>query len=116
MDGQCYWFSTSTLSAKEVSPTAYLLSIYDEYISGYKDRSAIGDARIAAKLIALGNALTYIIVVDGQIVGTWKRTLRKGAVIIETNNFTQLTKAENRAVAAAADQYGAFLDLRVVLV
>jgi len=116
VDGQCYWFSTSTLSAKEVSPTAYLLSIYDEYISGYKDRSAIGDAGHAAKLVALGNALTYIIVVDGQIVGTWKRTLRKGAVVIETNSFTPLTNAENRAVAAAADQYGAFLDLPVVLV
>jgi hypothetical protein len=116
VDGRSYWFSTFTPSAKEVSPAAYLLSIYDEYISGYKDRSAIGDARLAAKLIALGNDLTYIIVVDGQIVGTWKRRLRKGAVVIETNNFTQLTIAENRAVAAAADRYGAFLDLPVVLV
>jgi hypothetical protein len=115
-DGQSYWFTTTTPSAKQVSPTAYLLSIYDEYISGYKDRSAIGDARLAAKLIALGNALSYIIVVDGQIVGTWKRTLRKGAVVIETNSFTRLTIAENRAVAAAADQYGAFLGLPVVLV
>jgi len=115
VDGQSYWFSTSTPSAKDVSPTAYLLSIYDEYISGYKDRSAIGDARHAAKLSALGNALAYIIVVDGQIVGTWKRTLRKGAVVIETNLFTRLTKAENRAIAEAAHQYGAFLDLPVVL-
>ncbi len=115
VDGQSYWFSTATPSAKDVSPTAYLLSIYDEYISGYKDRSAIGDARHTAKLIALGNALAYIIVVNGQIVGTWKRTLRKDAVVIETNIFTRLTKAENRAVAVAAHQYGAFLDLPVVL-
>jgi len=52
---------------------------------------------------------------DGQIVGTWKRTLRKGGVVIETNIFTRLTKAERRAVAVAAYQYGEFLDLPVVL-
>lgn len=116
VDGQPYWFSASRPSAKAVSPAAYLLSIYDEYISGYQDRSAIVDARHAAKLWAVGNALSYIIVVDGQIVGTWRRTLRKGEVTIETNIFSRLTKAERRAVAAAADKYGAFLGLPVVLI
>lgn len=116
VDGQTYWFSTLTPSAKGVSPTAYLLSIYDEYISGYKDRSAIGEAEVGAKLFALGNALSYVIVVEGQIVGTWRRTLRKDAVVIETNLFTRLTKAENRAVATAANQYGAFLQRSVVMV
>lgn len=116
MDGQTYWFSTSIPVKKNRSPTAHLLSIYDEYISGYKDRSAMGDAKHAEKLIALGNALNYIIIVDGQIVGTWKRTFRKGAVLIETNIFTSMTKAENKAVAEAAHQYGAFLDLPVVLI
>jgi hypothetical protein len=115
VDGQAYWFSTSTPSAKDASPTAYLLSIYDEYISGYKDRRAIGEAEVGAKLSALGNALSYIIVVDSQIVGTWKRTLRKDAVVIETNLFTRLTTAENRAVAVAAQRYGDFLQLSVVL-
>jgi hypothetical protein len=116
VDGQSYWFSTSRPSARAVSPSAYLLSVYDEYISGYQDRSAIVDPRHAARLWAMGNALSYIIVVDGQVVGTWKRTLRKGTVMIETNIFKRLTKAEKRAVAVAADRYGAFLELPVELV
>jgi hypothetical protein len=116
VDGQSYWFSTSRPTRKAVSPSAYLLSIYDEYISGYQDRGAIIDARHAARLWTMGNALSYIIVVDGQVVGTWKRTLRKDAVVIETNIFARLTKAERRAVAVAADQVGAFLELPVVLV
>ena len=113
--GQSYWFSTSNLAADNASPTAYLLSVYDEYISGYKDRSAIGDERSAALLGALGNALAYVIVVDGQLVGSWKRTFRKSAVIIEANVFTTLTPAQDQAVAAAAHRYGAFLGLRVTL-
>ncbi len=115
VDGQAFWFSTSTPSTKGVSPTAYLLSVYDEYISGYKDRSAIGEAEVGAKLRALGNALSYIIVVNGQIVGTFKRTLGKDAVIVEANLFSRLTKAENRAVARAAQRYGDFLERPVVL-
>ena len=115
VDGQTYWFPTTMTPAKERSPRAYLLSIYDEYVSGYKDRSAIGDAKLSAKLIAMGNALNYIIVVDGQIVGTWKRSVRKDSVSIETNLFTSLSKAEIRAVALAAQQYGEFLGLPIML-
>jgi hypothetical protein len=115
MDGQTYWFAPPAAAAGQQAPTAYLLSIYDEYISGYKDRAAIVDAEHAAKLIALDNALTAIILVDGQIVGTWKRTLKKATVVITTDIFTALTEAEHQAVVAAAHQYGAFLGLSVIL-
>jgi hypothetical protein len=64
---------------------------------------------------AMGNALQYVIILDGRFVGTWKRTLKRDAVIIQLNLFTQLTKAENQAIAKAAQQYGAFLKLPVVL-
>lgn len=115
VNGQSYWLPPSAPSARTATPTAYLLSIYDEYISGYKDRSAIVDASLGAKLSALGNALAYIILVNGQIAGTWKRTLKKDAVVIELNLFTRLANAEKRAVAVAAQQYGEFLELPVVL-
>src|SRR5262245_50797533 len=39
VDGQTYWFSESAPPPEPASPTASLLSIYDEYIIGYKDRS-----------------------------------------------------------------------------
>jgi hypothetical protein len=115
MDGKVYWLSLSTPTAKDASPSAYLLSVYDEYISGYKDRSATGSPETAAKLSAMGNALYYVIIVDGQIVGTWKRTLKKDAVVLEMNIFTPLTDAEEQAVTMAAHQYGVFLGLPVVL-
>jgi hypothetical protein len=115
IEGRSYWSSASTPAVTAASPTAHLLSIYDEYISGYKDRSAIVDAGHAAKLSALGNALSYVIIVEGRIVGTWKRTLGKGAVVIETNLFTRLTRAEKRAIAEAAQRYGEFLELPAVL-
>jgi hypothetical protein len=109
------WFSPASSPVKAVSPTAYLLSVYDEYITGYKDRSMIAMPEIVAKLFRMGAALTYVVVVDGQIVGSWMRALNKDAVVIEINPFTRLTKAEQQAVASAAQRYGEFLEKSVVL-
>ena len=115
VDGQEYWFLRPRTPINATSPTAYLLSVYDEYISGYKDRSAIDANHLADLFSAMGNALQYIIILDGQLVGTWKRSIRKDAVVIETNLLTKLSEAENQAVTLAAQQYGAFLELPVVM-
>jgi hypothetical protein len=114
VDGQAYWFSPSTPTAKDLSPTASLLPNYDEYIVGYTDRSASFDTRHATKLDARGNILfNYMMVIDGQIAGTWKRTLKKNTVVIEANPFTPLSEAETRALVASANRYGEFLDRSV---
>ena len=97
------------------APTAYLLSVYDEYIIGYADRSLIAAPEIAAKLFTMGNALTAVVVVDGQIVGTWRRILQKEAVVVTIDYWSHLTKPQLRAVAAAAQRYGEFLEKSVTL-
>jgi hypothetical protein len=115
-DGQTYWFSMSTPPAKDLSQAAYLLPNYDEYIVGYTDRSAVFDASHTNKLDPRGNVLfNHTIVMDGRVVGTWKRTIKKDAVMITPSLFTPLNEAETRAFAAAANRYGAFLDMSVNL-
>lgn len=109
--GEVYWRPQTTLAAPPPTPQAFLLSIYDEYISSYKDRSAMGEAEVGAKLMAMGNALTYIIVLDGQIVGTFRRELKRKNVIIELNPLRPLTGVEEEAVDAAAHQFATFLNL-----
>ena len=115
--GNTYWFSECMPVAKEMSLTAYLLPNYDEYVVGYGERRAVMDARHTKK-ISLWNSivLSPTIVINGRVVGTWKRTLNKNSVVIESKPFTPLTKAENRAIADAAHRYGAFLGVPVVLV
>ncbi len=114
IDGQEYWFSTSTTPANDLSQTAYLLPNYDEYVVGYTDRSTVFDASHTPKLDARGSVLAqHTIVMDGRVVGTWKRTLKKDAVILTPSLFTPLNEAETRALAASASSYGAFLNMAV---
>jgi hypothetical protein len=115
IDGQTYWFSPADPPAQGNAPSVYLLSIFDEYISGYKDHSTILDPKQLDRLMSQGNFLGYVIVLDGQIVGTWKRTFRKGTVVLQTNLFTALILAQNQAVIEAAQRYGEFLGRSVVL-
>ncbi len=112
---QTFWFAPSTLPAKSPTPQAYLLPNYDEYIS-YADRSAICDPAYAKQFYPRENSIfSHIIVVDGQIIGTWQRTVKKSAVVIERSTFRTLTPAEEEAVVAAAHQYAAFLNLPLML-
>lgn len=114
MNGQTYWFAESEPPGKKKIPTAYLLPNYDEYFIGFKDRSAIGE--VANRPGIKGNDPTvfaHIIILDGQIVGGWKRTLKKGVVLVEIHPISNLTKTEQHAIAEAAERYGQFLGLGV---
>lgn len=113
VEGQTYWFAGDPLSPRPPSPTAYLVSIYDEYTIGYKDRSAIGSPAVSEILVGMGNALQNVIILDGQIVGTWRREIRKDAAVVELSLLRLLTESEKLAVVAAADNYGEFLRLQV---
>jgi hypothetical protein len=114
-DGKEYWLGSSNQGAFRRSRTAHLLSIYDEYFSGYKDRSAVINREDASRLSAMDNALGYVVVMGGQVVGTWKRRFEKDIVVIKTAIFRQLSTAEDRAVKAAARTYGDFLGMKVLL-
>ncbi len=115
IDGQTYWRSRSRPTVQNSSPLVYLLPGFDEYLLGYKDRSASLDEPRYKKLTPTNGMLPPTIVIDGRVVGTWKRTFKKGAVVIASNPFTALTAAEGHAFAAAARRYGEFLGMPATL-
>jgi hypothetical protein len=94
-------------------PRVHLLSIYDEYVSSYRDRSAIVSPDHGHRLVHQGAALVWAIVLDGQIVGTWRRVLARDRVTIQPTLFVRFSRAERDALGAAARRYGAFLGLPV---
>jgi hypothetical protein len=114
IDGRAYWFTPSPPPEKESVPTAYLLPNFDEYMVGYADRSAVYDARHTATLDGRPDILSHhTMVIDGQIVGTWKRSRTRGGVVLEPSPFTARNEAELLALRAAAERYAEFLKLPV---
>jgi hypothetical protein len=104
-----YWMSKATgetLLADAPEPDVSLLPGFDEFVLGYKDRSAILDPEFSALIVPGNNGVFRpTVVIDGRVVGTWKRTSKKGQTLVEASPFTRFTSAERDAVDAVAERY-----------
>ena len=109
-NGRSYWFSPSAPRLRARPPGAAILPLYDEYLIAYKDRSA---ARVPAEwnLRVPSDPFMSPVIVDGKVVGGWKRTLTTSSVAITFTAFVTLNRTAQRAVADSAEAYAAFLGL-----
>lgn len=114
--GQDYWQARDAPGLqRHDTPGIFLLPGFDEYLLGYKDRSAVLAAEHAPKIVPGQNGIFLpTIVVAGLVSGTWKRTLRKNAVDIVLKSFTQGDNVEEGAIEAAR-RYSDFLGLPLLL-
>jgi Winged helix DNA-binding domain len=98
--GRVHAFRPPGRGIRSAEGFAFLMPDYDEYGMGYKDRSALGPP---AKL-----AYNRMIVVDGQIVGSWQRTFTGDSVSIETDYLVSLARAKLRLASQATLRFVAF--------
>lgn len=112
IDGTDYWFSEN--SDLPAAPLNYLLPAFDEYLLAYQNRAAVLTPAHAEKVVPGRNGIFKpIIVINGQVVGTWQRAIKKSKVIITPSPFDALSSAEKKAVEDAAQRFGEFLGLPV---
>ena len=105
---QSYWHAPAEqVENKDVS-TTYLLAGFDEYILGYKDRSACLEPQYSKHVMLPNGIFNQVIVLDGQIVGTWKRTFKKDTVEIQTYPFHPLPEFTQHPIALSARAYAKF--------
>ncbi len=99
IDGKEYWMKEDAPPRGGVDGSAvYLLPGFDEYLLGYKDRSAVLADADAPKIVPGNNGIFLpMIVVAGQVVGTWKRRIKKKAVEITLLPFQPLDHLEDAA-------------------
>lgn len=111
VDGKTYWFAERTPLAPRNEPIAHLLPAYDEYTNAYKDHSTLYDPRYSAQVIASAG---IVIVVDGVIVGAWKRVIERQRVVLRIRRFHELTPEQEQALDRAIERYSAFLAMPIV--
>ena len=92
-----------------VPRTAHLLPPYDEYLIAYKDRSAAMRAQFDQKSTAQKLVFYAPLVIDGVVVGGWKRVVEGNKLTISIKTLIQLSKSERRAVDLAGADYARFI-------
>jgi hypothetical protein len=113
VDGRTYWLSSST-GPHSRSRAAYLLPLYDEYLIAYKDRSAALDASRWSRIVSRA-PFSAPVVVDGQVVGGWKRTQARGTIVVTLMPFRSITTRTAAAIEDAVCAYGTFLRVKAEL-
>lgn len=108
IDGKTYWFTPSRPLPKRTGPIVHLLPNYDELLIAFKDRSAAFDPRVTPSANVLA---AHFVVIDGRIVGGYRRTLEKTEVAITARLLRSITAAERKALDAAAKLYAKSLGL-----
>jgi hypothetical protein len=86
-----------------------LLPAFDEYLLGWKDRGLAVAAEHRVKVNRGGGWLHPVLVVDGQIVATWRAAIESKQLRIDVVPFGPITTVAKRAVAAEAKDVAAYL-------
>jgi hypothetical protein len=107
INNKTYWIPDNIADIIPPKPKAYLLPTYDEFAIAYKHR----DELVNPQYLKQAGHVVFeaAIVVDDQIVGTWRRTITKNNVDINLNLFGKLSKTHAEAVAIAIKRYQKFL-------
>jgi hypothetical protein len=94
-----------------------LLPGFDEYVLGYKDRSAPMAADEELRVVPGKNGMFLgTVVVGGLVVGTWNRKTAGKRTVVTVTPFDRLSATRRREVERAATAYGRFLDSETTVV
>lgn len=113
IEGKVYLRPRTQPPVPHSAPTTFLLPGFDEYFLGYKDRTLVLDSQYSERVMTFNGIFRPTIVLDGQVVGTWQRMVKKKEVVLTLTPFAELGEREYEAVRAAAGQYSSFLNLPV---
>jgi len=114
IDGRTYWSAANDggTASRRAAPRAHLLQVYDEYVIAYRESRDLLDLDHLAGRLPGGQVMfLHAVILDGQVIGHWRRQITKTALIAETQLARALSDAEATAVEEAVARHGAFVGL-----
>jgi hypothetical protein len=112
-DSVTHYFARGLEPAPEI---AHVLPGFDEYLLGYQNRSGVLAAEHSNRIVPGNNGIFLpTLVLDGQVIGTWRRTQRTTRVDIDLLPFTPLAQRSRTRLERAFDRFAEFVGKPVVL-
>ena len=113
IESQTYWLTSSFSVPKTNNKSCYLLPAFDEFMISYKDRSASLNFKHHGKSISSNGIFRPVILMNGQVKGLWKRTIKHDKVIVEPEFFQPNNKTEFKLLKKASENFGNFLGKKI---
>ena len=113
IDRVTYWVSSAAMPESQPCRRLHLLHMFDEYLVGYSETRGVMDvAGRGGSQFSTINVRSGVIILDGQLAGTWRRTLTRDRLTVEP---TPSTAVDPALLEAEADRLSAFRGLPATL-
>lgn len=109
VDGEPYFYVETGRVQMPPSPHARLLPNYDEYLLPYRDGRHAG-ALVDLKTVNIDDLSAHFVVLDGQVVGGWKRKVAHPGIEAQVTLFKRPSRQARAAIDAEFDRLRTFLD------
>lgn len=105
-----YLFPDSYHTAVHVNTSVHLLPAYDEFLISYKDRGASLALTDNTKAVSVNGIFYPVVIVNGQVAGLWRRSVKNNKASIEVTLFTKPDKIKRELIEKKAAFVGQFLN------
>jgi hypothetical protein len=111
-----YWLPNAFDLSANKKTSAHFLPAFDEFIISYKDRTASLALAHQPTAFTSNGIFKPVLLVDGNAIGIWNRTIKKEVLTIETHFFKTPAKSARLLLEKEAITYGLFLNKKVQVV
>ncbi|OGO26337.1 MAG: hypothetical protein A2136_01970 [Chloroflexi bacterium RBG_16_54_11] len=117
---QTYLYPVGLSLPGRAAKSVFLLPPYDEFTLSYADRSASFPPGMESHMKEISDRGIFrpVLVVDGQVSGTWKRIVKKDSVLLEIQPYVRIDSStlvsSLEKIRKAALRYGKFLGKRTI--
>jgi hypothetical protein len=115
-DNKTYWLTEAVSVPPTEKDLVHTLPAYDEYLISYKDRSASLSLDSHINVVSNNGIFRPVILLNGRVIGIWKRVTAKNSIIIETVYFNSPEKKTRESVEGEFIHLERFLGKKVEIV
>ena len=105
-----YLFTDSSAAALHENDSVHLLPAYDEFLISYKDRGASLSLTDNKKAVSVNGIFYPVVIVNGQVAGLWRRSIKSNKTSIEVQLFIKPDKPKRDLIQKKAIMIGKFLN------
>ena len=110
--GKIYFFFETR--PKQKTDSIFLVPGFDEYFIAYTDRVDVLNKLYVKELNQGGGMVSGAVVVNGKMVGGWRRTFEKKSVVISIRLFEPISQTQQQLLEQQTENFGKFINLAVI--
>lgn len=115
IENQTYWFGSDVSNENIFRESVHFLPAFDEILISYKTREASILLEHQAKAFTNNGIFKPIIMENGKVIGTWKRTIKKDHAKIETQFFSEIKSAKKELLLKEIKAFENYLETKIII-